>query len=250
MTMQHGTGVRASGLDPGAAQITKLRRLIASKNEALLSHRYFRMCRGNELGREHLIEIVKQLYCFSVFFERLLTRRISDYSSGRDQRILQIARDHLRDEIGHADLFYQCLTRNGVSHDEVMALSPKMFTKAMFGYLTATVQHENEYVSNVAIIQVMESIGYHFFSETLRVMRTHKMAADALVKHTEDDEDHPELGMELVAQFDAPTMASCTRIVHDIYRLMGFVLDEWLGLEPGSPSLGRRRRTSRPPKAN
>ena len=25
---------------------------------------------------------------------------------------------------------------------------------------------------------------------------------------------------------------------------------EWLGLEPGSPSLGRRRRTSRPPRAN
>jgi pyrroloquinoline quinone (PQQ) biosynthesis protein C len=227
-----------------------VRRLIASKNDALLGHRYFKACRGNELGKAHLIEIVKQLYCFSVFFERLLTRRISDYPSQRDPRVLRIARDHLREEIGHAELFHDCLRSNGVSEEEIVALTPKMFTKAMFGYLMTTLQYENEYVANIAIMQVMESIGFHFFSETLGSMRKNALAAEALFRHTEDDERHPELGLELVATFDAATMSTCVRIIDDVYRLMAFVLDEWLGLEPASGSVTRRRRSTRPPKAN
>lgn len=227
-----------------------VRRLIVSKNDALLSHRYFKQCRGNELGKPHLIEIVKQLYCFSVFFERLLTRRISDYPSQRDQRVLRIAREHLREEIGHAELFHDCLRSNGVSEEEIVGLTPKLFTKAMFGYLMTTLQYENEYVANIAIMQVMESIGFHFFSETLSVMRKNALAAEALFRHTEDDERHPELGLELVASFDATTLATCVRIIDDVYRLMAFVLDEWLGLEPASSSITRRRRSSRPPKAN
>jgi hypothetical protein len=247
--MQQGRELRV-GREAGAQQATKLRKILAAKNETLMGHRYFRACRGRELGRAHLLEIVKQLYCFSVFFERLLTRRITDYTSDRDPRVLAIAREHLREEIGHAELFKQCLATNGLSSDDVARISPKMFTKALFGYLTATLQHENEYVANVAIIQVMESIGYYFFNETLAVMQAHGMAADALYKHTEDDERHPELGFELVRTFDDRTMRNCERIIDDVYRLMAFVLDEWLGLEPGSASITKKRRSSRPPRAN
>ena len=61
-----------------------------------------------------MLEVVKQLYCFSVFFERLLTRRITEYSSRGDQHLLQMAREHLREEIGHAELFRDCLVNNGI----------------------------------------------------------------------------------------------------------------------------------------
>ena len=250
MVMGSGTEPRRLARTDGAARVQEFRKLLASKNEALLEHRYFRLCEKNELPRGHLLEVVKQLYCFSVFFERLLTRRITEYSSSQDQRILELAREHLREEIGHAALFSECLLRNGVSREEIAALAPKMFTKAMFGYLSTTLQHENEYVANVAIVQVMESIGYHFFSRTLGVMRAHDMAADALVHHTEADEHHPELGMDLVAGFDDATMGNSLRVVNDLYRLMAFVLDEWLGLQPASASVegggARKRRTLRP----
>ena len=36
----------------------------------------------------------------------------------------------------------------------------------------------------------MESIGYHFFTATARVMRNHDMLADAMVEHSEADEHH------------------------------------------------------------
>ena len=229
-------------------KIVSLRRFIESKNEALLSHRYFRLCRSREIGRQQMLEIVKQLYCFSVFFERLLTRRIAEYRTGMDPRVIAIARKHLREEIGHAELFFRCLAENGVEADALAVLTPKMFTTALFGYLTATIQHENEYVTNVAIMQVMEGIGFHFFSATLEQMQAHGMMADAMQAHSDDDEEHAHWGIELAAQFDERTMLGCERVVSDIYRLMGFVLDEWLGLPNVSPSATpeRRRRTSRP----
>src|SRR6185295_18238783 len=171
-------------------------------------------------------EIVKQLFCFSVFFERILTRRIAEFSSAKDDRVVQMARGHLREEIGHANMFQQCLVDNGVPAEEIPLLSPKMFTKAMFGYLLATVQHENEYVTNVAIMQVMESIGYLFFSRTLVAMDAHKLSANALVQHTEADEHHPEMGWDFVPSFDEATMSDCRRVIEDLYRLMGFTLDE------------------------
>jgi len=201
---------------------------IAGCDRILLGHRYFKLCERGAIGREAMIEIVKQLYCFSVFFERILTRRIAEFSSGRDDRVIEMARGHLREEIGHAAMFQQCLIENGFPADEVPQLAPKMFTKAMFGYLLATVQHENEYVTNVAIMQVMESIGYHFFGSTLDVMRRHGMASAAFEAHSEADEDHRFLGSDLIASFDARTMADSIRIIDDIYRLMTYVLDEWL----------------------
>jgi hypothetical protein len=125
-----------------------------------------------------------------------------------------------------------------------------MFTKAMFGYLTVTILHENEYVSNVAIMQVMESIGYHFFAATLKVMQAQNMLADPMVQHTEDDEEHADWGLELARDFDSETMADCRRVVDDLYRLMSFVLDEWLGahVEKHNVPPERKRRSTRPPR--
>jgi len=184
------------------------------------------------------------------FFERLLTRRITEYSTGRDQRILDAAREHLREEIGHVRLFHDCLTRNGVAEDAIANIAPMMFTTALFGYLSATLQHENEYVANVAIMQCMESIGGYFFAETSSVMESLGMAADAITHHIEADQHHSEIGADLLVNFDDATMADSVRVTHDIYRLMAFVLDEWMGLQPASGSVSRRRRSSRPPRAN
>src|SRR3954470_10299572 len=86
-------------------KVRSLRELIAKKNQELIAHRYFRLCESGEMGRSQLLEVVKQLYCFSVFFERLLPRRITEYSSRGDRHLLQMAREHLREEIGHAELF-------------------------------------------------------------------------------------------------------------------------------------------------
>ena len=252
--MHSESRLKVSGKGHSNDNVRALRELIESKNQALIGHRYFRLCEGGELGRAQMLEVVKQLYCFSVFFERLLTRRITEYSSRGDQQLLQMAREHLREELGHSELFRVCLINNGIRVDDVRAIEPKMFTKAMFGYLVATIQHENEYVTNVAIMQVMESIGYLFFSRTLQAMDAHQLSADALVQHTEADEHHPEMGWDFVPSFDENTMADCRRVVGDVYRLMGFTLDEWLGLAPtatGTVTGSRRtRQSNRPAKAS
>lgn len=208
--------------------VRELQARIDLRTNALLEHGYFRRCRNGQITRGQLLEIVKQLYCFSVFFERLLARRISEYSSMRDPRVIDLARSHMREEIGHAQMFRECLLANGVSPAEVELLAPRMFTKAMFGYLTVTIQHENEYVANVAIMQVMETIGYHFFTATLAVMQSHGMLADALCQHSEDDEAHSQIGLELASEFDGETMKASERVIDELYRLMEFVLDDWL----------------------
>jgi pyrroloquinoline quinone (PQQ) biosynthesis protein C len=237
-------------IDVGARKIQHMREIIGAKNQALLSHRYFQMCRSSRMNREQVLDVLKQVYCFSRCFERLLTRRVTEYGNGRDERVLAIARGHLRNEIGHVDLFRQCLLENGVSQAELNRLAPKMFTKAMFGYLTATILHENEYVTNVAMMQVMESIGYHFFKETLAIMQLQGMQAEAFAQHAEDDERHLEEGYELIGQFDKETTETTLGVVTDLYRLMEFMLDEWLGVYPTSAGQARRRRSTRPPRSN
>jgi hypothetical protein len=222
------TGESRSARSRSTGQIAQLKRLVASETETLLAHRYFQLCQRRAITREQAIEIVKQLYCFSVFFERIITRRISRYSSAMDRRLLRVARGHLREELGHPDLFHECLHRNGMSVADIEGVTPKMFTKALFGYLLATLEYENEYVTNVAILQVMENIAFHFFRATLPVMEGHALTSTAFREHSEDDEAHATLGLELAASFDAVTMVDCRRIVEDLHRLMGFVLDEWL----------------------
>jgi hypothetical protein len=213
----------------GDAKVEIVQQLIARKNRELLDHRYFGMCRSRLIDRERMIEVIKHLYCFSVYFERILARRITEYSSAKDPGILALARAHMREEIGHAELFRRCLELNGVSHAEIHRLEPATFTKAMFGYLTVTIQYESEYVSNVVIMQVMESIGYHFFTATLKLMQSHALAADAMVQHSEDDLEHANLGLEFISSFNPATMRDCCRTIDDVYRLMPLVFDEWLG---------------------
>lgn len=229
-------------------RIAEVKNLIEAKNSQLLEHDYFKLCRENSLTRSQLVEVVKQLYCFSVYFERILARRIAEYSSAMDARVIRMARQHIREEIGHAQMFADTLISNGLTPAEIDRLEPAMFTKALFGYLTVTIQYENEFVSNVAIMQVMESIGYHFFSATLGIMRHHDMLADAMVEHSEADEHHSELGLDLIAELDSRTMRESRRVIEDVYRLMSYVLNEWLGARLLAQSIPpRRRRTTRPP---
>src|SRR5713101_7716871 len=96
--IETGELVRSNG-SPGQFNVAAIRDLIDAKNGELLTHRYFRLCQTNAIDRKQLVEIVKQLYCFSVFFERLLTRRVAEYTSAMDPRVIQIARKHLREEI-------------------------------------------------------------------------------------------------------------------------------------------------------
>jgi hypothetical protein len=235
----------------GGAKVLALRRTIDAKNELLLGHRYFRLCETHQISRPQAIEMLKQAYCFLVFLERLLTRRIAGYSSATDERIIGIARKHLRDEIGHAELLRDCLKANAVTPSELFGLAPKMFTKAMFGYLTATILHENEYVSNVAIMQVMESIGYHVLAATREIMRHHRLSTQPAEQHAVSLQNRAHLGIELAADFDELTMLASRRVIDDLYRLMGFVLDEWLGPSDEPPaSFPKSKSRSGRPRSN
>jgi hypothetical protein len=216
------------------AKRTVIEQQVAAENEKLLRHPYFQLCRTKAIGRDHLLAVVKQMYGFSMLFERLLTRRIADSSADADERVVKVARDHLREEFGHPDLFYDCLRANGVSKEELARVSPNTFLRALFGYLLATIQYENEYVGNIAIMQVMESIGLHVFGATLGLMQEHKLVSTALKQHTEDDEAHSQLGLELIPSFDETTMSTSQRVIEDLYHLMHFVLDNFV-------ALGKRR---------
>ncbi len=212
------------------ANITVVEGLIAAENEALLRHRYFEMCRSRAISRAHTLEIVKRMCCFSTMFERLLTGRLAQYSANKDPGILQVARRHLREELGHPDLFHECLRQNGVPASEVTGTVPGVFMKSMFGYLLATIQYESEYVANVALMQVMESIALLVFGATLPLLQAHELVATALQQHTDDDEAHARMGLELVAACDEQTMKGCRRAIADLYHLMGLVLDEFIAL--------------------
>jgi hypothetical protein len=219
----------ANRIRPRWRKANALRREVTVRTEALQRHRYFELCRSKHISRPQMMEIIEQLYCFSVFFERLLTLRVARYTSNMDHRVLSMARSHLREEFGHAGLFLQCLVENGMSQEDARRIQPKMFTRALYGYLTSVINHENEYVANVAIMQAMESLGYLFFTATLPVMRHHKMASVAMEQHSADDEEHSKLGIEFAEEFDDETLTRSLATIADLYRLMGFVLDEWLG---------------------
>lgn len=209
--------------------IIRIQQRMEVKNRQLLKQPYFQLCRTKEITRLQVIDVIKQVYCFSFFFERLLSRRIADSAEGGDARVLAIARHHLREELGHVVLFKDCLNENGVPDREIAELKPTTFTRAVFGYLLATIQHENEYVSNVAVIQVMETIGSLFFAATLEAMQLHRMPANAMFQHSEEDAEHASLGLELLADMDEPSIRDCERVIDDLYRLMGLMFEEWLG---------------------
>lgn len=234
--MSVGATVSKSGpAEPaGANNVESIRALLTQNTDALLAHRYFHLCRTDGMSRGEILGVLKHLCCFSTLFERLLTRRIAEYSSLKDPHILRLARQHLQEEAGHAEEFRDCLLENGVSAEELEGIAPKMYTKALFGYLVTTIQHENEYVANVAIMQVMETISPHFFSATLQALRSKSMTGRVVETHAE--EEHARFGFDLIARFDPQTMAAARQVIEDVYRLMWFVFDEWLDV--GRPTSG------------
>ena len=210
-----------------SSKVETVRELLEAKNAELLTHRYFERCRAGDVGRAELVGVLKQLYCFSVFYERLLMRRIGDFTDDGDPRVLQLAREHLLEEGRHVDRFRTCLEKNGVTEEELTNLTPKMFTKAMFGYLMATVEHESEYIANIALMQVMESISPHFFTATYQAMSSHSMTALGIIdEHAH--EEHANLGFELIEDFDDAMLTDARRTIDDLYRLFGFMLEDWM----------------------
>ncbi len=205
-----------------------IQNLLDQQMAALLDHPYFQACRLGTISPAHMLKIMKNLYGFSVYFERLLTRRISHYNSQMNEDLLRIAKQHLREEIGHSDLFRDCLMQNGVDAVEISAIQPTRYTKAIFGYLLATIEYENEYVTNIAVIQVLEIIGFHFFSATLKVMQKCGFSANAFQAHSEDDAGHLLLGLENCADMDEPTQKDCKRVILDLFGLFDDMFTEWM----------------------
>jgi pyrroloquinoline quinone (PQQ) biosynthesis protein C len=213
-----------------SAKLTSIQNLLARENEKLLDHQYFQLCRAQAIGRHHLLAIVKQMYGFSLLFERLLTRRIAESSSHTDGRVLRIARRLLREEFGHPELFYDSLRANGLSKDELTQATPNTFLRALYGYLLATIQHENEYVANVAITYVMETIGLDVFGATFPLLEQNGMISTFLKQHAEEDAAHSQMGIELVSSFTDQTMSASKRVISDIFRIMHLVLDDFVAL--------------------
>src|SRR5690348_1578899 len=77
------------------ARVAAFEALLDAEDRRLLSHQYFQLCAGKLIDRGHAIRIVKQMHCFSVCFERLITGRVARYSREMDPRILELARRHL-----------------------------------------------------------------------------------------------------------------------------------------------------------
>ena len=194
----------------------------------LLDHPYFKTCQRGDISKPQMVQIMKNLYGFSVYFERILTRRISHYNSRMDHELLLIAKKHLREEIGHADMFRDSLLSNGVSATEIRDIEPTRYTKAIFGYLLATIEYENEYVTNIAVIQVLELIGYHFFTTTLEVMKKNGFSSSAFQAHSDDDTTHSLLGLEHCAAMDEVSLKDCKRVILDLFGLFHDMLSEWL----------------------
>jgi hypothetical protein len=84
-------------------------------------------------------------------------------------------------------------------------------------------------------MQVMETIGLHFFRATLPTMKRRRMLDHAMQQHSIDDEEHSKIGLDWAGEFDPRIMNDCLRVIRDLYRLMHHVLDEWLVL-PDDPS--------------
>ncbi|HYD79911.1 MAG TPA: iron-containing redox enzyme family protein [Paucimonas sp.] len=175
-----------------------------------------------------MLETLKQIHCFSAYYERLITRRLATFRMNTNRDLLSTARHHLMEEIGHPDLFRACLIANGLSDGECDEIVPGTHTKALFGFLLATIDYEDEYVGSVAMLQAMESIGKIFFDATLASMRAVGMAADVFAAHSEADNDHAELGYDELADCDPYTIKDCIRVIDDIYVLMDHFLDQFI----------------------
>jgi hypothetical protein len=209
-------------------KVEEISEIIKRGLESLTRHRYFEACRTNAFEAPQLLAALKQVYCTSIFFERMVTRRLGGFSSRTPYKTLADARKHIIEEAGHPEMFRECLLKNGVSVEELDAIMPSTFTKALYGYFLATLEHEREEVSSVALYQVMETAGHLFFQAMVPVMRHHGQDLAAFMVHAELDTEHGELGLADCAFFDDATMADCRRVLGDIFRLMLLTLDDWV----------------------
>lgn len=225
-------------------------RRVSRRMDELARSKYFQLCRSGELTRGQLLRVIEQLYCFSTLFERILTRRLGTFTSRSPDALVQMARRHLQEEIGHAELFRGSLLRNGLTPDQIQRLTPTAHTKALFGYLLATLEYEHELVTNVAIMQVMELIGLRFFECSFSAMEQYGVEASALAAHAHDDQAHANLGLELCRELDERTLADAIRVIDDLFRLMASVLDEWVTISDSPEEAPALAVQSAPAKTN
>lgn len=222
-----------SELEGSPLQVTNIEAVLSRVNrrmDELAGCRYFRLCRSGALTHAQLVRVLEQLYCFSTLFERILTRRLGALTSRSPEGLVLLARRHLREELGHVELFRRSLLRNGRTTEQIKQLAPSAHTKALFGYLLATLEYEHELVTNVAIMQVMELIGLHFFECSFSAMEQLGVEASALAAHAEDDRSHSRQGFDLCSAMDRQTLADAMRVIDDLFRLMAFVLEDWITL--------------------
>jgi hypothetical protein len=217
--------------DSSLNQVETILGLVNLRMDELFATRYFQLCKAGDLTRDQLMGTIEQLYCFSIFFERILTRRMAKFDSSSNPTLVRLARKHLKEEIGHVDMFLKCLLKNGYTNERMLEVRPKTHTKALFGYLLATVEYEHEVVSNIAIIQVMELIGMHFFDATLAVMQQHRLEASAIELHAEDDKTHSGQGIDLCRTLTREGLGDSLRVINDLFRLMTMALDDWIGVK-------------------
>ena len=145
--------------------------------------------------------------------------------------LLQHARRHLSEELGHAELFGACLLDAGCTLADLRALEPQLMTKALYGYLLVAVEDENEYISNIAVFQVMEAIGQCFFAATMQAIQAHGLPQEVFAAHSDGDDGHALLGIEQCEGFDEEHMQRSALIIHDLFQLMPLVFDAWMGPE-------------------
>jgi hypothetical protein len=205
-----------------------IKKRLDSRMATLQQHSYFQRCHSGTLTAPQLLAVAEQLFCFSVYFERLLTRRLSRLSSQTHATILEISRQHLAEEIGHAKIFRGYLLSHGHTAAQVDALAPKTYTRALFGYLLATLEYENEFVANIAIVQVMELIALNFFTATRIAINKVGLGDGPFELHSVADDGHAELGLDLCGSFNAQTLRASETAIDDLFVLMPHVFEEWL----------------------
>jgi hypothetical protein len=214
--------------ETAADRTGSIKRRLDSRMATLRRHSYFKRCHSGALTAPQLLGVAEQLYCFSVYFERLLTRRLSMLPSRTNATILEISRQHLAEEIGHAKIFRGYLQSHGLTAAQVDALAPKTYTRALFGYLLATLEYENEFVANIAIVQVMELIALNFFTATRAAINKVGLGDGPFELHSVADDGHAELGLELCGGFDEHTLQASETAIDDLFVLMPHVFEEWL----------------------
>jgi hypothetical protein len=196
--------------------------------EKLLKTPFFTACRAGRVGRPEMLAILPQLYTFSLYFERIITRRVATYSTRAEPVLLEKAREHMVDEIGHARMFHDVLRSVGWSSERIEAIKPSGMTKAVFGYMLATIDYDDALVTNVAIMQVLETIGQHFFSHSLEIMKELGLPLKSMQAHTEADDEHSLIGYDLYDQMDAKTLDHALHVVRELFSLMARMITSWL----------------------